>query len=172
MRLFRSFICWISIGFLLLFLWTVSFGQWCNLEFRDPETRKHFYNILFDVTPIAVLTTLSGTIRKKHSRFRNRLTLLGTFCAFVFVVVFLLSQMFTLGFGSWTTTELLYRHASDSNKRVLRQQYDAGALGYGRERTVVVQPRLFLFHQVTRWDSIQVEHDRWQPVKRVMQQLP
>jgi hypothetical protein len=172
MRFFFSFIFWTSIVFLFLFLWTVSFGQWCNLEFRDTETRNHFYNIVFDVTPLAVLATLFGTIRKQHSRLRTRITIFGTLCAFVFTSVFLLSQMFTLGFGSWTTTELLYRHASDSNKRVLRQQYDAGALGYGSERTVVVQPRLFFFNRVTTWDSIQQEHGKWQPVNRPMPQLP
>ena len=69
MRFVRSFLFWSSIAFLLLFLWTVSFGQWSNLEFRDQELRSDFYNILFDGTPLAVLATLSGTIKKAAYAF-------------------------------------------------------------------------------------------------------
>src|SRR5687768_6553694 len=110
MRIVFSILFWLSISFLLLFLWTISFGQWLNLEFRSSETRKHFYNLLFDGTPVAVLGTLFGTIRKKHTGLRNRLTIFVTICVFVSVVVYLMSQMFTLGFGGWTNTEILYRH--------------------------------------------------------------
>ena len=172
MRFVRSFLFWSSIAFLLLFVWTVSFGQWSNLEFRDQELRSDFYNILFDGTPLAVLATLSGTIKKQHTRLRNRLTIFATACAFIVAVWFLLSQMFTLGFSSWTTSEIMYRDRQDSTKQVLRQRFDAGALGYGRERIVVLQPRLFLFSEVHTWDSTQPERAAWQPVFRPLQQLP
>lgn len=157
---------------MLLFLWTISFGQWANLEFRSPDARNHFYNLLFDITPFAVLATLFGTVKKRHSRFRNGVTVFSTVSVFVMVVLFLLSNMFTLGFGSWRTTEVLYRHSKDHRRQVLYQQYDAGALGYGGERVVMSEPRYFLFNKVTPYDTTQWRRDHLQRVDNSVKQLP
>jgi hypothetical protein len=92
------------------------------------------------LTPIAILLTLFGTIKKRHDVIRKFITIILTAALALLCFLFLLNNMFTIGFGAWTTFNIAYENKHDSEQQIREQRYDAGALGYGSKRVVEVKP--------------------------------
>jgi hypothetical protein len=159
-------IFWISLIFLAISLWTITIGQTLNYEFRNIKFASNFYNIIFTWTPFTVLLTLFGTIKKRHEVIRKILTVITTAGVTLFTFLFLIGNMFTIGFGLWATTNIAYENKENVQRQIREQQYDAGALGYGNRRIVEVEPFACLFYKVTAIDTAKIDKTQWRLVNK------
>jgi hypothetical protein len=153
-----------SIVFLIFFLWTITGGQKVNIEFRDSNIRNQFYSTLFIGTPIAILLTLFGSIRRTHSRTKKVLTFITTGTLSIASFFFILDSMLKIGFGDWSTMNIMYENKRERSIQIREQQFDIGALGYGGKRVVEVSPFLLLFWKANPVDTGTIDKTQWIPV--------
>jgi len=159
-------IFWTAIFFLCASLWTYTLGQSNNIEFKDSKTSQFFYEIFFIYTPIAILLTLFGTIKKSYGVFYNIFTSFTTVALSVFIFYVLVQSIFTIGFGAWTTTNIPYQHKENPSRQIKEQLFDLGALGYGGTRVVELQPFMFFFNKVNEIDTNRIDKKEWQLVNK------
>lgn len=154
-------IFWTSLLFLAVLLWTLTIGQTINYEFKDSKTANNFYNVILGGTPIAILLTLFGTFKKHHDNVRKLLTICSTVGVTVVAFMFLLNNLFTIGFGTWTTFNIAYEDKTNPERQIREQRYDVGALGYGDDRIVEVKPFGGLFWKVVTVDTTNIDSAKW-----------
>jgi len=164
LRLLIRIIFWGSILFLAFFLWTVTLGQTINYEFRDNKLADEFYSLMLGGTPLVILLTLFGTFKKRHSATTKLLSILVTVGAAALTFMFLVSNLFTLGFGTWTTFNIAYEHERNPERQVREQRYDAGALGYGGNRIVEVRPFAGFFWKILPVDTTKLDKTEWRRI--------
>ncbi len=75
--------------------------------------------------------------------------------------MYLLNNIFSIGFGAWTTFNIAYESRHNSEQQIREQRYDAGALGYGSNRVVEVEPFAGLFWKVTPVDTTKMDKSVW-----------
>jgi hypothetical protein len=161
LKLLYRIIFWSSLLFLAVFLWTVTIGQTNNFDFRNHKTANDFYNVILGGTPIAIFLTLFGTLKTHHDKARKLLTIFATIGLTVLTFMFLLNNLFTIGFGTWTTFNIAYQDKTNPERQIREQRYDVGALGYGSERIVEVKPFAGLFWQVSTVDTNKIDKTKW-----------
>lgn len=160
------FIFWISAIFLAISIWTLTVGRVLNYEFRNTRLESDFYYWIFTLTPIFILLTFFGTIKKRHGVFRKVLIIILTVSIAAFCFFYLLSNMLRIGFGAWTTFNIAYENKNNSEPQIREQRYDAGALGYGGYRVVEVKPFAILFWKVTPVDTTKIDKSDWKRVDK------
>jgi hypothetical protein len=64
------------------------------------------------------LLTLSGTLKKRHDKTRKLLTIFATIGLTVLSFMFLLNNLFTMGFGSWTTFNIAYENKTHPERQI------------------------------------------------------
>jgi hypothetical protein len=102
----RLTIFWLAITFfILLFAGLIIFSLF-SLEFKKSSYGNDFYFYLIFLIPIALLLTMTGTIKKKNSKNKNwGIAGLTIFIAIgVFVVMF--SLLMQNAFGGWTNERI------------------------------------------------------------------
>ncbi len=95
---------------------------------------------------------------------RKLLTIFATIGLTVLTFMFLLNNLFTIGFGAWTTFNIAYENKANSDRQIREQRYDVGALGYGGNRIVEVKPFAELFWQVSSVDTTKIDTAKWKRV--------
>jgi hypothetical protein len=155
-----------SLIAIAVFLWAVTFGQIINVDFRDAELSNVFYMALFWGFPAALLLTLFGTLKRAQPGRIRILIVLLTVGASIGTFVFLLSNIFIIGFGQWSTFNISYEHRDDPGRQVHEQRYDIGALGYGHSRVVEVAPFAFFFWKTKAVDTTTLDPAAWRRVDR------
>jgi hypothetical protein len=161
LKVLYRIIFWSSLLFLAAFLWTVTIGQTINFDFRNHKTANDFYNVILPGTPIAILFTLFGTLKKRQDKTRKLITIFATTGLTVLTFMFLVNNLFTIGFGAWTTFNIAYEYKTNPERQIREQRYDVGALGYGGNRVVEVKPFAGLFWQVSPIDTTKIEKAKW-----------
>jgi hypothetical protein len=95
------------------------------------------------------------------------LAIVGVTILSAIVCFFLLvSIMFSVGFGSWTTETILYKKHNDKIVTINKQRLDLGALGYGGYRTVQLTPFLKYFQLVKEVDTSNIDTKNWDYVNQ------
>jgi hypothetical protein len=112
------------------------------------------------------LLTLFGTLKKRHDKTRKLMSIFATIGVTVLTFMFLLNNLFTIGFGAWTTFNNAYEHKGNPNRQIREQRYDVGALGYGGDRVVEVNPFAGMFWKVSRIDTTTVNKTEWKRVDK------
>jgi hypothetical protein len=150
-----------SLFFLGIAVFSITIAQSISIEFKDWRVIHDYYNIIFEWFPFAVLLTLSGTIKRRHTKLKN-LSIAGiTIIFFLFSFYMIMGLMFRIGFGAWIDQETLYQNRSDQSISVKRQIFDAGALGYGGTRIVKLKPFLYYWNIVTEVDVADLDQKEW-----------
>lgn len=157
----KKIIFWTALVFIGLTIFTLTVGQILPYEFADYKIMHKFYDIIMQGLPIAILLTLFGTFKRKKTKAQNltflALTVLSSIISFFIVV----SLMFKIGFGAWTTVSTIYRHKTE-NKVIKEQLYDVGALGYGGQRIVEIKPVLKYWILPTKIDTMKINKNEWE----------
>ena len=159
----KSLIFWSAITFIALTIFSLTIGQQVSYEFADDNLSRSFYNITMQGFPIAILLTLFGTLKKESTKIRNWTFIGATILTSILSFILMLSLIFKVGFGRWTTFAILYRHKTE-NKVIKDQRYDIGALGYGRERIVEIKPFLKYWISATEVDTTKIDKNQWKYV--------
>lgn len=148
----------IAVVYLLLALYTITLGQSLPYEFIDSDLKNKFYNVLGWGTPIAVLLTLLGTIKPRHSRLRKSITI-AVSLLMIPLFGFYLFSIRLFGQAEWRTTSVVYVHRDDSQHRIERQFIDYG-LSNDR-RLVEIQPFSSLFNKITSVQHLPRNNSNW-----------
>ena len=133
------------------------------MEFRDTDFGNELYLYLIFIIPLAILLTLTGTLRNKNSSNKNwgigALTVLSAITAFI-AMFSLLTQV---AWGSWTNKTILYRNNKDNSISINEQIWDIGALGYDRDRQRIVElkPVFNYLYKVTLIDTLTLNKKYW-----------
>jgi hypothetical protein len=156
----KKTIFWTAIAFILLTFFSLTIGQIVPYEFADYKVMHNFYDIIMQGLPVAILLTLFGTITRENAKAKNwtflGLTVLTSIISFVIMV----SLIFKIGFGAWTTVTTMYRHKTDDI--VIKEQlFDVGALGYGGQRIVEIKPILKYWILPTTIDTLKINKNVW-----------
>lgn len=150
------------IFFILLIVGLIAFSFF-NVAFRESSDANTLYLYLIFLIPIALLFTMTGTLKKSNSQNRN--WGIAGFTTFLAITIFLmmLSLFMQVGFGSWTNEAILYRNNKNKNISINLQIWDVGALGYNREtkRIVELKPFLKYFYQVKNVDTSSLNKSQW-----------
>ena len=157
----KKAIFWLTIIFIVSSILALTAGQSLPIEFIDDKTQSDFYLFIFAALPLSFILTLFGTIRKKNKKNKNWTIGILTFLAAGLCFFFLLSVMFSVGFGAWTNETILYRNKNDKNITVNQQRFDIGALGYGSRRIVKLAPFLKWFQTVEQIDTAKIDKTQW-----------
>jgi len=118
LKILYRIIFWGSLLFLTICLWTVTIGQSINIDFQNNNTANDFYNVILAGTPIAILLTLFGTLKKHQDKARNLITIFATIGLTVLTFMFLLNNLFTIGFGAWTTFNIAYENKTNPERQI------------------------------------------------------
>lgn len=154
-------IFWLTILLIATIVFSFTIGQAIPIEFKDYKVKNDYYYFAFTALPIAIMLTLFGTIKKKYKKSKNW-TIVGITVISAIICFFLLvSIMFSVGFGSWTTETILYKKHRDKVVTIDKQRLDVGALGYGGYRTVQLTPFFKYFQLVKEVDTAKVDKRNW-----------
>lgn len=160
-RVLMKTVFYSSLFFLGVAAFSLTIGQAIPVEFKSWNLMQEYYNIIFGGTPVAVLLTLSGTIRKSHMAGVNIGIVVLTATAAILSFVILVHLMFTIGFGAWETTSVLFRHKKNAHITISEQRHDMGVFGYGGSRTVRLKPFLAFWQAVSRVDTASLDKTEW-----------
>jgi len=160
MKVIKKTIFLTAIFFIGLTIFVLTVGQILPYEFAAYKIMHNFYDTIMQGLPIAILLTLFGTIKRKKTRVQN-LTFLGVTVLISIMSFFIVvSLMFRIGFGAWTTVSTLYRHKTE-DKVIKEQLFDLGALGYGGQRIVEIKPVLKYWILPTKIDTSKINKNEW-----------
>jgi len=159
----RLTIFWLTIAFFILLFAGLMLFSLFSLEFKKSSYGNDFYFYLIFLIPIALLLTMTGTIKKKNSKDKNwGIAGLTTFIAIgVFVIMF--SLLMQIAFGGWTNERILYRNIKNKSVSINEQIWDVGALGYDRNsrRVVELRPIFNYFYKVKNIDTAKLDKSEW-----------
>ena len=144
----------------MLTIFSLTIGQIVPFEFADYKVMHNYYDLIMQGLPIAIMLTLFGTISLKKTRIQN-ITYIGlTILTSVISFLIMVSLIFKIGFGAWTTVTTIYRHKTE-NKVIKEQLFDVGALGYGGKRIVQIKPFLRYWILPTIIDTTSIDKTKW-----------
>ena len=156
----KNIFFWTAIVFIVLSAYSLTIGQVVPYEFANSKLSQNYYDIIMQGFPIAILFTLSGTIKKENTKAKNWINLSLTILTSIVSLALLVSLVFNIGFGSWITFSTIYRHKT-KDLAIKEQRYDIGALGYGRHRIVELKPILKFWVLPTEVDTLNVNKNEW-----------
>lgn len=166
MRQTQKIFKWVTLAFFGIALFAMTAGQAIPVEFAEWHHMHLFYDVVLQGLPIAVLLSLSWTIKKERPKKANLtvgiLTPLLAIATF-FGTFFL---MFSYGFGAWVNEQVVYENKDNSQTTINQQIWDMGALGYGGRRTVKLTPFLGLWNIVKEIDTAENEAGNWTLVEK------
>lgn len=160
MQVVRKSIFLFAILFIGVTVFSLSVGQILPYEFAESKMMHTFYDVIMQGLPIAILLTLFRTFKKRNTKFKNWAILILTVLASVISFFIMVSLLFRIGFGSWTTLSILYKNNND-NRVVKEQIFDVGALGYGGRRIVEIKPVLKFWVLPTEVDTTSLDKTKW-----------
>lgn len=151
----------LTIAFSVLTILFVLLMALFSLEFKDSDLKFRVYYTMFLLVPVAIILTLSKTLKAANNWRKNLKTSIYTFIlAGLFFYGIGPGIMFS-SFGAWTNEWILYENKSDSNITINQQIYDVGALGYGSRRIVKIRPVLKYFKQEVLIDTAELDKNDW-----------
>ena len=147
--------------FIFIAVFGLTIGQKISYEFSDYNISRKFYEIVFYGLPLSILLTLIATLERDNALIKNISIIALTIVVAIYSVIYQLWNLFTIGFGDWSDMLTIYESKDNSKIRIVKQEYDVGALGYGGERIVKLTPYLGLFSKVEIIDTSQIDKSKW-----------
>lgn len=163
MQVIKKTIFLTALVFIGLTIFALTVGQILPYEFADYKIMHKFYDTIMQGLPIAILLTLFGTIKLQNTKAKNWTVLGATVLTSIISFVIMVSLIFRIGFGAWTTVTTIYRHKTE-DKVIKEQLFDIGALGYGGTRIVEIKPILHFWILPTAIDTSTINKSEWEYV--------
>jgi len=157
----KNIFFWTATVFIVLTVYSLTIGQIIPYEFANYKLSQNYYDTVMQGFPIAILLTLFRTIKKENTKTKNWIFISMTILTSILSFALMVSFVFNIGFGSWTTFATIYRHKTE-DKVIKEQLYDIGALGYGRHRIVELKPILKFWVLPTEVDTTKINKNEWE----------
>ncbi len=159
-QIIRKVLFALSISFIVVTVSTFTIAQIIPLEFASYKIQDTFYDVIIFGLPFAILTTITGTIKKKNTTKKNWIFAISTILISMGCFAARLFLIFWFGFGAWTTTTSIYKHKT-KNTQIKEQLYDIGAFGYGGKRIAKISPVLKYWVRATPIDTSTINKEDW-----------
>lgn len=156
---------WIAIVFILLTVYSLTIGQIIPYEFASSKLSQNYHNIIVYGLPVAILITLFGTIKKENTKTKNWIFISTTILTSILSFAFIISFLFIIHLGSWTTFTTIYEHKT-KDKTIEEQRYDMGALGYRKHRIVELKPIFKFWVLPIAVDTAKINKNEWKFVNK------
>ena len=101
---------------------------------------------------------------KKNAKIKNRIIILSTLITSLILFTYLINNILSIGFGNWKNIEILYINKENENIKIIKQQYDGGALGYGNYRIAKINNIGIIFNKIEIIDTLKLNKIQWQKV--------
>jgi hypothetical protein len=172
LRRIRRTVFYSSLVFIAIFFLSVTVFQALPVEFADEDVKDTFYEVIMMGFPIAILLTLTGTMKKGKPDANIAIFFITGFGAFLgFCLIG--GIMLSIGFAGWNDTGYALHRKKDRQIQIKEHVHDFGALGSGGKRIVQLKPFLRYWNIVTHVDTTAINKDEWyrdepkpqQPVK-------
>jgi hypothetical protein len=154
-------IFWLTIVFAVLAIYALTFGQFSTFEFSDWKLRQQFYDNITQGLPIAVLLTLTRTIKRTNNKSKNIIIIFATILVSIVSVFIMVSVFFLVGFLTITNDTLLYKHKTNPTTIIMSQTIGQGALGADGYRIVKLEPFLNFWNKTTIIDTTIIDKSDW-----------
>ena len=161
MRLFKI-IYLTSIFFICFWILAAILGQFVPIEFTDNQIENTFDSIRLFGFPIAILLTLSGTIKPNDTSGsiggKILLTLFVSGISFFFMVITLFASM-----CSWTTGKVFFESKQDRSIKIVERDYGCGATDSGRPICKIFKVKNITNYLiwVTEIDTNKIDKSQW-----------
>ena len=154
-------IFWLTILFVVVTFYALTFGQSSTYEIADGKLKQQFYDIIMQGLPIAVLLTLTGTIKRTYDKSKNIAIIVVTIIGSIISFFIMVSLLFSVGFLTITNDTLLYRDKTRPTTIIMSQTIGQGALGEDGHRTVKLEPFLKFWNKTTIIDTTTIDKSEW-----------
>lgn len=161
LNIIRKTIFWLSIFLIVLTIYSLTFGQFSNYEFADYKVSSQFYETIMEGLPLAILLTLTGTIKRTHEKSRNIGTIVVTVLISIISFFIMVSLIFSVGFLTITNDLILYQLKSNPKIIITKQTIGQGALGSDGYRIVQLQPFMIFWNKVSIVDTTTINKNEW-----------
>lgn len=154
-------IFWLTIVFIVVTFYALIFGQSSTYEFADWKLSRQFYDTIMQGLPIAILLTLTGTIKRANDKLKNITIIFTTITGSIFSFFMMESMLFSVGFLTITNDTLLYRHKANSATVIMTQVIGEGALGADGHRVVKLEPFFKFWNKTSIIDTTRINKSDW-----------
>ncbi len=161
LNIIRKIVFWMTLIFICVTLFSLSFGQSLNYEFANNKVKSNFYNIIMSGLPIAVMLTMVGTIKRKNKKSKNISIVASTILTSGLSFFIIVNMMFLVGFLAIENKIILFRKKSNPKIVIAKQSIGQGALGEDGQRIVQLDPFLKIWNKVTFIDTTSINKSEW-----------
>ncbi|WP_295129346.1 hypothetical protein [uncultured Chitinophaga sp.] len=164
-----TFLRWLIFTIALLYtvsaIFSITIGQDVPYEFRDLRWRRLYFSNMTWMLPVAILATMTVTIRERFGTGRNTFMLVVTMAAAVFALFTMLISI-SPDFANWADTGSSWELRDNRQVRVAEQVTDLGAMAGGSTRQVKLTPFLGIFNKVEGIDISKLDKRGWVKIIR------
>lgn len=161
-------IFWLTIVFIVVTFYALTFGQSSTYEFADWKLSRQFYDTIMQGLPVAILLTLTGTIKRTNDKSRNIIIIITTILVSIVSFFVIVSMLFSVGFLTFTNDILLYRRKDNPTTTIMTQTIGQGALGADGHRIVELEPFFKFWNKTTIIDTTAIDKTDWIFVNKKM----
>ena len=154
-------IFWLTIIFIVVAFYGLTFGQSFNYEFADWKTSRKFYDIIMQGLPFAILLTLVGTIKRTNNKSKNIINIVLTVLVSIISFFIVVSMLFSVGFLTIYNETTFYRNKNNPDITITAQRIGQGALGADGHRIVRLEPYMKFWNKVTLIDTTSINRTEW-----------
>ncbi len=160
-------IFWLSLLFIVVAIYSLTLTQHINYEFADWEVRNEFYGVILFGLPVAVLLTLTGSIKKTNNMMQNTMVIGSSVLTSIIAFNLMTSMLFSVGFITFTNDTILYKHRYKKRVTISEQRirYN-GTIGFYKQRIVQIEPLLTFWNKVTPIDTATINRAEWTSFRR------
>lgn len=158
----------LTIIFIVVTVYALTFGQSSTYEFADWKLSRQFYDTIMQGFPFAILLTLTGIIKRTNDKSKNIAIIITTIIGSIISFFIMISMLFSVGFLTVTNDTLLYKLKANPTITIMTQTIGQGALGADGHRIVKLEPFLKFWNKTTIIDTTTIDKADWIFVNKKM----
>lgn len=136
-----------------------------DIEFATDDFKSSYKEFLFFAVPIALLFTLTGTLKPKDTAGIVILKTLGT-VGVAFVIMFIMFMSIFADMCAYYNEDVLYEHKDDPSTQIVVRSFGCGATDSSPASMHVQQLEYFTkyFIRATAIDTATIDKSQWNKV--------
>ncbi len=168
MQLLLKVIYRTALFMLIFWLGVAVLSNFVPLEFASQNVEHSYYSIRFYGVPIAIIFTLTGTLKKKESWGEIISKIVLTIFACLGSLVIMTMMLFG-GMCAWTTDKVLFEHKQQSTIKIEKRSFGCGATDSGPSKPGIFKVNNFTpyFRYATPIDTNEIDKNEWLRIKQI-----
>jgi len=157
-----------ALFMLIFWLGAAVLSNFVPLEFASQTIEHTYYSIRFYGVPIAIIFTLTGTLKRKETWVeiisKIVLTIFACFGSLAIMTIMLFG-----GMCAWTTDKVLFERKNQLTIKIEERSYGCGATDSGPSKPGVFKVSNFTpyFRYATPIDTNEINKSEWLRVKQI-----